>query len=282
MFDLFSSMPKEPPPGWLVTENAFVGAFDLLGFRRLMCDPKRLVELAHKVSRLESLIRGVGSSENRFTVEGAASALRPEVIQASDTFVVYAEPEGPQDVVQFFWNLQAMAFYALQFEFPIRGAVSIGPLAASPDARLFLGPAVLDALALERLADWSGVVLSPRLTHHLRDRGVLEDLAPLIVEYAPPIKPGSEDPGLTHCLNWVADPACFLHPDFLERKFQSVPEGDWETTAVATKIANTRAFLSHVLSLGSFRPPENRDLPVHSRVFDGREVGWTLSTRKRS
>lgn len=256
---------------WDFPNDALVAAFDLLGFKSIMGERADLPNVAQKVSRLVEQVQGIAAEPTVFEFRGAVSSAVIRVAQASDTFVIYCGHSSPADVIQFLWNVQQLLFYAILDSFPLRGAITIGSVAASPSQHLFFGPAVLDALQLERAAEWAGAILSKTLQNRIEELGLDGHLHPLLLRYAPPLKQNCADvlPRECLCLNWLADWPNQISPDFIHSKFPPVLPEDREYLRVQRKIEHTRAFMRHAIESGPFIGPSNRRILLQP-TGDGR------------
>lgn len=244
--------------------SALVGAFDFLGFRHVMQTADDLWRLVAHVKLVADLIRVVAEARSLFTVDGAEPSGRPFVLNVSDTILVVSPSSEPPDTLQFLWNTHQVLFHSIQAGMPLRGAVTVGDVLVSRERRLFLGPAVLEALALERSQEWSGACVSSMLLDRIEAAGIMERVYPLIVPYEIPWKAERPDAGSDYAVNWIADAMSYIAPSFLETKFPD--DGRTDDERVRAKIENTRRFLEHVDEIRksdrSFELPDNRRLLV--------------------
>jgi hypothetical protein len=246
--------------------SALVAAFDFLGFKYMMQNADDLWRLGAQAKIVLDLIRATGEEETAFTFEGERSTSVPFVMNVSDTIIFVGPSNRPVDIIQFLWNAHQVMFYSVQAGMPLRGALCTGEILVSRERRLFLGPAVLEALSLERLQEWSGACLSRGLVEHIQAVGLAQRLFPLVVPYPVPWKPSATARGADYALNWIADSMSFIAPEFLPTKF---PEGRTPgDSSVDQKIANTQAFLRHIVDLRRDHPPfkwpHNRRLVLES------------------
>lgn len=264
-------MPLNRRGEWDFGDDALVAAFDILGFKRIMGESEGLPQVAQKVSRLIEEVQGTASESTVFEFKGVLSSAVIHVAQASDTFIIYCGHSSAADVIQFLWNVQQLLFYAIHDSFPLRGAITIGSVAANPSQHLFLGPAILEGLQIERAAEWAGAIVSTSLQSRIEELGLGEDLHPLLLRYPPPLK--SDCKGLLAreclCLNWLSDGPNWIAPDFIYSKFPHVPPEDCEYASVQRKIENTRLFMQHAVEFAPFPGPSNRRI-VLEPTKDGR------------
>jgi hypothetical protein len=271
-------MSPNPVVGWDFHDDAAVAAFDILGFKRIMSNATDLRTIAEKLSRLVKQARGTAEERTVFQFGGAQSSAEIRLVQASDTFIVYCQPSSSADVIQFLWNLQQLLFYAILDAFPLRGAITVGRVAAKPSEHLFIGPAILDARRLERIAEWAGAIVSQSLHQRLAELGLAGHLYPLLVSYVPPMKPQYADavPHPCLCLNWLADAPNFISPDWVHTKFPEVNPEDAEYASVQGKVENTQTFMREVIGLAPFVGPANRRMVLESRGEKGRLIRFVL------
>ncbi len=257
MSDKPRTVRTDGPPPWGMIDidvsdierlpTALVAAFDFLGFKHMMQTADDLWRLAAQAKIVLELIRATGEQEAVFTYEGQRSVSAPFVLHVSDTVIFVAATNRAVDILQFLWNAHQVMFYSIQAGMPLRGALCTGEILVSRERRLFLGPAVLEALTLEHSQEWSGACLSRGLVDHIRAVGLAERLFPLVVPYPVPWKPNTIQRGADYALNWIADSMSFVAPDFLPTKFpERRTPGD---LSVERKIANSQAFLQHIVDL---------------------------------
>lgn len=269
-----------------VIRAALVGAFDFLGFGRIMRSSDDLLALGGRVKAIANVVRGVGEERNVFSVNGKRSTNSPSVSQVSDTFLVYSSSDEPQDVVQFLWNIHHMLFYALLQGMPMRGAVARGDILVSNNDPFFLGLAPYEALRLEKAQEWSGACLAQSFVEHIEMLGMIEALVPLVLPYTIPWKSSAfsqssvQRPTKELAINWIADGPNFISPDFLHTKFARPAAED--TKPAKRKYRNTHRFLCKALEQrsqhGLFLSPENRRIVLgpYNEKLGGRPVQFVL------
>lgn len=240
------------------SRSALVGAFDILGFKRLMSTAD-LQELSGQMERLIQILGGCGEKPAVFEVDGHRSSGVPIVLQASDSFVVFSDVKNDADVVQLLWNIHHLIFHAIQLEFPIRGAIAYGEALVQTEPPIFIGPAVVEAFEWEKCQAWAGACLAPSLLSHVRERHLREALFPLVVPYTLPLHKGAQD-GLA--VNWTSDAFYFMDSSHVRTKFLDCPASDPEYPRAMEKVKNTMQFLDHCHGIkrdyGYFGGPTNR------------------------
>jgi hypothetical protein len=253
--------PRAPvdPSDFIHSKEALVGVFDFLGYKQIM-SYSNLFEVASQFIAISDIVKNCGESCNKFELDGKTSKFIPGIIQMSDTFVVYTLGREPQDIIQFFWNVHHMLFYAIHSRFPLRGALTTGEmLIGKGQSNILLGPALREAFELEKSQEWSGACIGRSLNSYIDEAGIKDDLFPLVLPYDVPFK---DDTNLNSdlAINWIADVANFISPEFLLDKFPSFKPN----SRVEAKVNNTVKFLSFALEQkiqqGPFRSPKNRKI----------------------
>jgi len=254
------------------SRSALVGAFDILGLKRIMSNAN-LPELSDRLERLIRIVKGCGEEPSIFEVGGLRSSGVPVVLQASDSFVVFSVVESDADVVQLLWNVHHLIYHAIQQDLPIRGAIAFGEALVRTEPPMFIGPAVAEAFGWEHRQAWAGACLSPSLESHLNARALREVLFPLVVPYAIPLETCRKS-GLA--VNWTADALYFMDPVHARTKFPECPPSDPDHDRVMKKVDNTVQFLEHCLTIkrqhGYFLGPTNRRVVLGPPTKDGRLI----------
>lgn len=247
------------PLNFIHSKEALIGVFDFLGFKNIMSNPN-LLNVASRFIAISDIVKNCGQSCNKFEVAGKTSKLVPGIIQMSDTFVVYNLGREPQDIVQFFWNIHHMLFYAINSKFPLRGAITTGEILIGKDQKnILLGPALREAFELEKSQEWSGACIGRSLNSYIDEVGIRDYLFPLVLPYEVPFKDNAKL-NSDLAINWIADVANFISPDFLPDQF---PPFELNSSAEA-KVKNTVKFLDFALEQkiqhGPYHSPKNRKI----------------------
>ena len=239
------------------SKDALIGVFDFLGFKRKMS--YNLLDIASQYMAISEIVKSCGESCSRFEVNGKISNISPEIIQISDTFIIYALEREPQDIIQFLCNIHHILFYAILYKFPLRGALTTGEMLISKDQIMLFGPALLEAFELERSQDWSGACIGPSLKSYIDDVGIRDEIFPLVLPYNVPFK---KEPKFNSdlAINWVADIANEISPDFLPNKFQPFEQGSPEENKVNNTVDFLEFALKQKMQHGPDRCPKNRKI----------------------
>jgi hypothetical protein len=276
MLDELAGAPL--PENFSYEETALVGVFDILGYRGMLEEANDLKEIGARLAKFHRIITECGEEKTRFSYEGRVSCGNPDAILASDTYIIYQLLRKPENVAQFLWNAHRMLFYAFHYEMPIRGAVSTGPLLVSKEERIYIGTSILEAFQWEKRQEWAGASLCPSLAEYIKAEKLEELLFPLVVPYAIPVKEGV--PGLEYAINWVADIANWINPEFLHWMFRFNDENKQPSPDVARKIENTRNFLRYTTHLnastGPYTGPENRRIVAEKHPNGFRYIRFVL------
>jgi hypothetical protein len=260
--------PKVPvnPSDFIHSKDALVGVFDFLGFTEIMSN-QDLFDKASTISGISDIVRSCGEDiKKRFEVNGKISDLSPELIQISDTFVVYNISREPSNVKHFLWNAHEMMFHAILSGFPLRGALTTGEILIRKDGRLFLGGALQEAFKLEKLQMWSGACIGLSLQQYIDRIGLTEALFPQILTYPIPFRhnaPEKAEDMPQMALNWI-DEFNWIFPDFIYSKFPTFrPGSDEEQKAI-----NTQKFLEfafdQIPKCAHNWGPSNRKISLYS------------------
>lgn len=254
--------------------TALVGVFDVLGFKRIMTETKDLESLARRLDMVFAVVEGCGHERTVFEVHGSRSQVRPIVLQASDSFIVYLDVRAPADLIQFLWNTSQMLFYAVHHEIPMRGALATGTALISDRRPMFLGSAVLEAYQLERVQDWAGASVAPSLESYINEQGLRDYIFPLVIPYSVPMQHSTVGANRKQrlALNWMADWPNWIAPEFVREKFPSCNASTAGFDRVQRKIENTCAFAEYANVIrgkhGCFASPDNRRIQLDD-VGDG-------------
>ena len=255
---------------FISSKDAIIGVFDFLGFKRKM-SAYNLLDIASQSIAISEIVKSCGESCNQFEVNGKISKISPEIIQISDTFIIYALERETQDIIQFLWNIHHILFYAILYKFPLRGALTTGEMLISKDPIMLFGPALLEAFELEKSQEWSGACIGPSLKSYIDGAGISEEIFPLVLPYKVPFKKNAR-PTSDLAINCVADIGNLISPDVLSGKFQPFEQGSPEET----KVNNTVEFLEFAseqkMQHGPYRSPKNRKIVLEPRLDLGGRV----------
>lgn len=173
----------------LVTRNA-IALFDVLGFReRIKTTPPenfgRLLDELHRVS---------STSNPSETHVGA--------VLYSDSIVLYGKSsELAMNVFMVTTAASNLLNLAARHGFPLRGALSIGPMYIDAPRSYAIGPALVDAYDLEQRQAWMGAVVNPACEAEFMSAIPAWTEPGILVRYPAPMKDGSRQECL--CVGWT-------------------------------------------------------------------------------
>lgn len=224
-------------------ENRLIAMLDVLGFGNRIDSKDKLLAIAEEYSALIS--------------EAKTYAFAPKPVQGSpqpprsnfevgefifDTIVLVSYPISPHTVKDFIFSITLLMEKFHARTFPLRGAISIGNFYANEDSGVFLSDTFKRLSKDGNQQEWAGCVIQEDA-----EKIVLENLlgaassiklcrSTPIQKYIVPYKKAQSLE--RWCLNWPF----FLSENDLNRGVQFL-EGN------AAKSENTKAFLTHLLSL---------------------------------
>jgi len=85
--------------------------------------------------------------------------------------------------------------------FPIRGALSLGPMYIDQENRQILGIPLIDAYDIEQQQDWMGAVVVPRYEEQFSSAFARSPIPECLVRYPAPLKTGTRRDLL--CIGWT-------------------------------------------------------------------------------
>jgi hypothetical protein len=174
----------------IIQDTAVVGLFDILGFRSRIrsAEPSQFVQLLNCLSTMpnESLVgeEYVGS------------------MQYSDSIVLYGRSgDIDLDIAMVVISASNLLGRASRMGFPIRGALSLGPMYIDQENRQILGVPLVDAYDIEQQQDWMGAVVDLRHEERFSSAFVRSPIPECLVRYPAPLKEGTRRDLL--CIGWT-------------------------------------------------------------------------------
>jgi hypothetical protein len=153
--------------------NAWIGVFDILGFRTLIRKADQDFPRAVLTDGLSELLAGLNSEE---AMHGDLESL---VI--SDTVIVFAPNLESSAYGWFLLQCRNLVHNSIRIRLPLRGAISRGTTFTAQEHPIILGPAFVEAYEYCEDQDWIGLLLTPSATRALRENG----LEPLHHDFVP-------------------------------------------------------------------------------------------------
>src|SRR5208337_3754270 len=143
-----------------VRKDAWVGVFDILGFKSLIGQTDQEFPRALLTGQLDDLL---GSLDQDIIEHGQL-----ECMVFSDTIVIFApDIEGSNPLRSYGWfSLQCARLItkSVEIRLPLRGAISVGTAFTSTSPPIILGPSFLEAHQYCEDQNWIGLLLTPSAT----------------------------------------------------------------------------------------------------------------------
>jgi hypothetical protein len=147
-----------------IQKDAWVGVFDILGFRNLIRQTDRDFPRYLLTSKLNDLFK----------------ALKPDVIQHgqleymvfSDTITIFAPDLQARSYGWFLLQCEMLMNKSITGRLPLRGAISVGTAFISVSPPMVIGPSFLEAHEYCENQKWIGLLLTPSATTALRQVGL--------------------------------------------------------------------------------------------------------------
>lgn len=145
-------------------KDAWVGVFDILGFKNLIRRGDQEFPRILLTSKLDDLFE----------------ALEPDVIQHgqleymvfSDTIVIFAPDLETRSYGWFLLQCQTLMNRSITVRLPMRGAISVGTAFISISPPMIIGPSFIEAHEYCEDQNWIGLLLTPSATTALRRFGL--------------------------------------------------------------------------------------------------------------
>ncbi len=144
--------------------DAWIGVFDILGFRNLIRKADQDFPRAVLTDTLGELLDGLKSEEAR---QG-----KLESLVFSDTLVVFAPNLEPSSYGWFLLHCKKLLNTSIQIRLPVRGAISKGTTFTAEEHPIVLGPGFVEAYEFCEDQDWIGLIVAPSATQALRAAGL--------------------------------------------------------------------------------------------------------------
>jgi len=143
--------------------DAFVGVFDILGFKNLIEQADQEFPRAMLTGQLNDLL---GTLDDQNVIEGE----QVEYMVFSDTIAIFAPDLGDDSPLRSFgWFIllcTRLITKSVEIRLPLRGAISVGTAftSTSRSRPIILGPSFLEAHQYCEAQDWIGLLLTPSAT----------------------------------------------------------------------------------------------------------------------
>jgi len=141
--------------------DAFVGVFDVLGFKNLIRPTDQEFPRAMLTRQLDDLLRTL---EDRNVKEHG----QVECVVFSDTIAIFAPDLGGDSPLRSYGWFSLLCTRliekSVEIRLPLRGAISVGTAFTSTSPPIILGPSFLEAHEYCEDQDWIGLLLTPSAT----------------------------------------------------------------------------------------------------------------------
>jgi hypothetical protein len=141
--------------------DAFVGVFDILGFKNLIRQTDQEFPRAKLTGQLDDLLETLDDQNVR-------EHGQVECMVFSDTIVIFAPNlDGDSPLRSYGWFSRLctrLITKSVEIRLPLRGAISVGTAFTSTSPPIILGPSFLDAHEYCEDQDWIGLLLTPSAT----------------------------------------------------------------------------------------------------------------------
>jgi len=248
--------------------ETFVVFLDILGFRQIMKNNNEdeLIPFIQLMSSIlsdtkESLVKSLLNDDqfNEGDVEFIFQQLNVQSISLSDSIVLWTPNASPDDCVQLMIVANAILLKAFNQGFPLRGTMTFGELYFADDSKNsnVFGSAIVKAYEMEKVQEWSGVIIDPICIDHYRKyvaRNIdfqKEDIESYyFTEYEVPKKSGKIQK--EYVLNWPQNINLRVNHDdyilFISDSFarHGKTVDNW---SVRSKINNTINFYKHSMGI---------------------------------
>jgi hypothetical protein len=218
-------------------KDAWVGVFDILGFKNLIRQTDKEFPRALLTSKLNDLFEALGHDVMRYG--------QLEYMVFSDTIIILAPDLEARSYGWFLLQCTILINKSIAVKLPLRGAISVGTVFLSSSPPIIIGPSFLEAHEYCQDQNWIGLLLTPSATTRLYQVG-LEPLHHDFVSDSIPLKNMSVDKVLAY--RFQNGMSSYESPllSFLQEMKQFAPDKDKE------KYDRTMSFIrKHYRYIGS-------------------------------
>jgi hypothetical protein len=141
--------------------NAFVGVFDVLGFKELIRQTDQEPQRAMLTGQLADLLGTL--DDPKWKEHGQV-----ERLVFSDTVAIFAPDLGDDNPLRSYGWFSSLCTRlitkSIEIRLPLRGAISVGTAFTSTSPPIIIGPSFLEAHEYCEDQDWIGLLLTPSAT----------------------------------------------------------------------------------------------------------------------
>ncbi len=177
--------------------TAFVGLFDVLGFKALIAS----TPLTEVVERYRDLVR-LKRLATRIPVIGPRRSRidRVRTTVFSDTILIWCGDSATQ-LDSFLVACAALVASAIDAGWPLRGGIAYGDAFLRVEERIFVGRAIVDAYKMEQSQEWIGAAFHPTaLAHPTLGKTIKEH--DCVTHYAVPTGRSKERVASDYAVHW--------------------------------------------------------------------------------
>lgn len=145
-------------------KDAWVGVFDILGFKNMIRQTDQEFPRHHLTSKLDDLFDVLDHDVMRHG--------QLEYMVFSDTIVIFAPNLEASSYGWFLLQCTHLIERSLAIRLPVRGAISVGTAFTSSSPPMIIGPSFLEAHEYCEDQNWIGLLLTPSATLALRQAGL--------------------------------------------------------------------------------------------------------------
>ena len=220
---------------WIVTNNRFIGFFDIMGFSNLVYTNTHKTVLK-KLEKLSSYVKGLDNSE--FGQEGDITILKTAIF--SDSLIFITDNDSVDAGIHLLLICAKVYELCCKLGIPIKGSFSHGEFTADFEKSLFFGKPLIEAYQLEEELHLYSAVL-----HHSFEKKLINEEysnAELsnnirLIKYKTPLKGGKS---WHYHLNWI-----FYSELIKDKKLNRKPIDLWIQNFYKTVSGKTRQYVDN-------------------------------------
>jgi hypothetical protein len=166
---------------WPLTEDRFVGFFDVMGFSGMVRDAGddhghlyAVMLGLHEIARLAEKLFARGDQYRQVLSRSSTFSGQLKAVQFSDSIVVFTADASSASSLLIQMASQMFFLHALRHGVIVRGAIARGSVTTDFTHSIFFGQAIVDAYRLEEAQQWFGIAIHPSA-----EQSVPEDVAEL-------------------------------------------------------------------------------------------------------
>lgn len=174
---------------WNNTDKRFVAFFDIMGFKELVARNshsfivEKLKGLKHTTTVIESL-----HDLEEFPLKMDVNESR--TITFSDSIMIFSKDDSLESLNKIILDASVLIFQAIEFDIPIKGALSYGEVTLDFDNSLFFGQPIIDAYLLHEDLFLYSAILDHTVEAKINGFNLHEDISSLLTSYRVPLKKG--------------------------------------------------------------------------------------------